>query len=212
MGGQQKKLPSFLDLIEHIADNKFVLGDRLVEVGFSGPNLEATHAAIAMAQGELGHARNLYNWTAKLQGKPIRDIKSQTGKALNWLVQIEDWIQLIAGLYTANIAHGLLLEAVLETEEEAVSRIHKLTEEQKEHMVYSREWVNQLLQEEGAIPGKFLKALSETAAEVANWLRKVDETGVLATERGDRLEEKFNQAIHRNLEAQGATAHAGSHS
>ncbi|GGE12765.1 hypothetical protein GCM10011571_12730 [Marinithermofilum abyssi] len=211
--GHQLGFPLFLELAESIADNKFVLGDRLVEVGFSGPTLEAALSAIAMAQGELGHARTLYNWTSKLQGKPIRDVRSQTGKALNSLVKIDNWLELIASLYTVNIAHDLLLNSVLKARpDEAAASIRKLVEEQKEHMVYSREWVQQLLQDEGAIPGKFLQALSQVRGEVTDWLREIDCTHELVEVnylKDTGLEEKFNKEVNLCLGEQGAASHVG---
>ncbi|OCA80870.1 Phenylacetic acid catabolic protein [Pseudobacillus wudalianchiensis] len=182
MAEQTAGLQSFIELIETIADNKYVMGDRLVEVGVSGPNLEATLAAIAMAQGELGHARLLYNWSfdlKELKKKP--DIESQTGKAFPAIVNVNNWIALIASLYAANVAIDLVLRAVLDSgQSKAASRIQKLINEQNEHLIYSENWARQLLNDKGAIPSKFKEALSEAVSQAEAWLKYVEQQTELA--------------------------------
>lgn len=185
MAEQTAGLKAFIELIETIADNKYVLGDRLVEVGISGPNLEATLSSIAMAQGELGHARLLYNWAFDLKGfggkKP--EVVKQTGKALPSVVNIHDWLTLIASLYTVNVALDIVLKSVLEARHsEVVTRIHKLLKEQKEHILYSRNWANQLLRDQGAVPRKFREALEQAIPEAENWLSSIEQAKELGNE------------------------------
>ncbi|MFM1654536.1 Phenylacetic acid catabolic protein [Brevibacillus sp. B_LB10_24] len=182
MAEQTAGLTSLVNLIEQIADNKYVLGDRLVEVGISGPNLEATLSAIAMAQGELGHARLLYNWSFDLKGlkgkKP--EIASQTGKAFPQVVAVRNWIELIAALYTVNVALELVLKALLEANHaELVHRIHKLLKEQKEHIIYSRGWAQQLLADGGAIPARFNESLDKVLPQAEAWLQCVEDSAEL---------------------------------
>lgn len=175
MAEQTAGLTSFIHLVETIADNKYVLGDRLVEVGVSGPNLEATLAAIAMAQGELGHARLLYNWSADLKGVKKADVKDQSGKALPNAVKVNNWITLIASLYATNAAIDLVLKAVSESEHAKVaSRVQKLINEQKEHIIYARGWAKQFLNDKGAVPAKFKEALNEAIPEAGEWLKSVE--------------------------------------
>ena len=83
---------SLIELAETIADNKYILGDRLVEIGVSGPKLEATLSAIAMAQQELGHSRLIYRWSYDLKGinGSKVEIKDQTGKAFSKNVEISN--------------------------------------------------------------------------------------------------------------------------
>lgn len=172
----------FTKMVETIADNKYLLGDRLVEVGVSGPRLESTLSAIAMAQGELGHARLLYNWALDLSGhsgkKP--EIESQTGKAFRFIEQVDDWLSLIAALYTVNVSVELVLKAVLEADEkDIVSRIQKLLREQKEHMMYTEGWVKQLMDDAKPIQEKFQGYLDAFIPEAAGWLRSLDENKAL---------------------------------
>lgn len=168
---------AFVNLLETIADNKYVLGDRLVEVGVSGPNLEATLAAVAMAQGELGHARLLYNWSYDLKGVKTRpNIEDQTGKAFKGVVKVENWISLIASLYTVSTALDVVLKSILEAgNERVVTRMQKLINEQKEHIIYSRSWAKQLLNDQGAVPVRFKQSLKQIVPEVEAWLKQVEQ-------------------------------------
>lgn len=195
-------LKAFIELLETVADNKYVLGDRLVEVGVSGPNLEATLSAIAMAQGELGHARLLYNWTFDLKGhkgkKP--NIEKQTGKAFKGVVEVHDWISLIAALFTVNTAIDLVLKTVLEANHtEVAPRVNKLLREQKEHIIYSRNWAQQLLKDRGAIPRKFKEALDQIIPEVESWIKAVEQKTELVDEgyilKESQLYSKFQNRI-----------------
>ncbi|WP_342605033.1 Phenylacetic acid catabolic protein [Peribacillus sp. FSL E2-0159] len=172
-----------ITLIETIADNKFILGDRLVEVGVSGPNLEGTLAAIAMAQSELGHARLLYNWGESLKsGKGNKkDVKEQTGKAFDSIVQIEEWIQLIAGLYSMNTALNILITALTSHQRgsEIELQFNKLAREQLEHILYSKNWALKLLNDGGSIPARFGRAFKLCEQEIITWLKQVENNSVL---------------------------------
>jgi ring-1,2-phenylacetyl-CoA epoxidase subunit PaaC len=185
MSKQTAGLQAFIELIEGIADNKYVMGDRLVEVGIGGPNLEAILSSIAMAQGELGHARLLYNWTFDLQEKQGKkpEIEKQTGKALDGVVKADSWITLIAALYTVNVALDVVLKSILEARHaEVVTRIHKLIKEQRDHILYSRNWAEKLLQDQGAVPRKFREAMEQIVPEAETWLLTIENTSELAAE------------------------------
>ncbi|MCM3168670.1 Phenylacetic acid catabolic protein [Peribacillus frigoritolerans] len=172
-----------ITLIETIADNKFILGDRLVEVGVSGPDLEATLAAIAMAQSELGHARLLYNWGTNLKsGKGSKkEVKDQTGKAFGSIVQIGEWIQLIAGLYSMNTALNILITALTSHQKgsEIELQFNKLAREQLEHILYSKNWALKLLNDGGSIPARFGRAFKLCELEIITWLKQVENNSVL---------------------------------
>lgn len=212
---QSAGLNAFIELVEAIADNKFILGDRLVEIGIGGPDIEAATSAIAMAQGELGHARILYNWTFDLKGhkgsKP--EVKCQTGKAFDGVVNINSWLTLIAALYTVDVAQDLVLRSVLQARRaDVVSRINKLMREQREHILYSRGWAKSLLNDRGAIPRKFNEALDQIIPEVEKWLAGLDsnqalkEEGYLSEESG--LLEDFRKQIDQ-VRGRGVAVHAG---
>jgi ring-1,2-phenylacetyl-CoA epoxidase subunit PaaC len=197
---------AFVQLLEQIADNKYVLGDRLVEVGISGPDLEATLGAIAMAQGELGHARLLYNWSQDLKGSAEKrqEISEQTGKAFPAVVGVSNWIELIAAVYAVNVSSELVMKSLMDSgRADVVSRIHKLLKEQKDHILYARSWVEQLLQDGGSIPDTCERALQEATSQAARWLTAVEgaaelvESGYLPKE--SKLAGKFQAQVESLL-------------
>ncbi|OMP67290.1 Phenylacetic acid catabolic protein [Domibacillus epiphyticus] len=204
MAEQDKGLQALTSILETIADNKYLLGDRLVEVGISGPRLESTLSAVAMAQGELGHARLLYNWSLDLKGfkgsKP--EIEKQTGKAFPFVERVNDWLSLIAALYAVNLSVDIVLRAILEADEkEVASRIHKLVREQKEHIVYTEGWVQQLLEDSAPIQEKFQGYLDSFILEAVSWLKSIEGKKELADGNyilpNAQLAEEFDRRVQK---------------
>lgn len=196
-----------IKLIETIADNKFVLGDRLVEIGISGPDLEGTLAAIAMAQSELGHARLLYNWVASLKGEKgsKNEVKEQTGKAFGSIEKIDEWIPLIAGLYCLNTGLNTLITTLTTHQKDSDIALYfnKLVKEQEEHILYSKGWALKLLNDSGSIPTRFFKAFKLCEQEVLTWLKQVESNDVLVTEgilpQHSSLSDSYNATLIPNL-------------
>ncbi|MEH7225496.1 Phenylacetic acid catabolic protein [Bacillus sp. JJ1566] len=190
---------SLIELGETIADNKFILGDRLVEIGISGPTLEGTLSSIAMAQQELGHSRLLYRWVSDLSGVKS-EVKNQTGKAFQQNVEIENWVELIAGLYVTNVAVDLVMKALLDANNPNVNPpFTKMLKEQQEHLIYSQSWCEQLLLDKGSIPRRCQSAIAKTAQEAREWLIKVENDMYFVTEniipKDARLVEQFDATI-----------------
>lgn len=190
---------SLIKLGETIADNKFILGDRLVEIGISGPTLEGTLSSIAMAQQELGHSRLLYRWVSDLSGVKA-EVKDQTGKAFQQNVEIGNWVELIAGLYVTNVAVDLVMKAMIEANSPNVNPpFTKMLKEQQEHLIYSQSWCEQLLLDKGSIPRRCLDAISKTAREAKEWLIEVENDMYFVTEniipKNSRLVEQFDETI-----------------
>ncbi|MEH7235674.1 Phenylacetic acid catabolic protein [Bacillus sp. JJ1562] len=190
---------SLIELGETIADNKFILGDRLVEIGISGPTLEGTLSSIAMAQQELGHSRLLYRWVSDLSGVKS-EVKDQTGKAFQQNVEIGNWIELIAGLYVTNVAVDLVMKAMIEANNPNVNPpFTKMLKEQQEHLIYSQSWCEQLLLDKGSIPRRCRGAIAKTAQEAKEWLIKVENDMYFVTEniipKDARLVEQFDATI-----------------
>ncbi|MDQ6600160.1 phenylacetic acid catabolism protein [Bacillus salipaludis] len=183
---KNQNLVSLVEVAETIADNKFILGDRLVEIGISGPNLEATLSSIAMAQAELGHARLMYKWANELQGLNGTkiEVRGQTGKAFPSVVNTTNWIGLIAGLYAVNVAVDLVMKAVINTNHPKVNTpFSKMLKEQEEHLLYSKSWCKQLLNDTGAVPKTFRQELEKVTVEVGQWLRTVENDELLISEK-----------------------------
>ncbi|WP_227935172.1 Phenylacetic acid catabolic protein [Alkalihalobacillus deserti] len=177
---------SLVELAETIADNKYILGDRLVEIGISGPTLESTLSSIAMAQQELGHSRLIYRWAFDLKGLNGSkvEIKDQTGKAFSTNVETSNWIELIAGLYTTNVAIDLVMRAIIESDHPEINPpFSKMLKEQNEHLVYSKSWCKQLLNDKGSIPRRFKEAYEKATNDALKWLNKVENDQLLISEK-----------------------------
>lgn len=195
------KMP-LIELAEVIADNKYILGDRLVEVGVSGPNLEATLSSIAMAQQELGHSRLIYRWAFDLRGVDGRvDIEDQTGKAFHHIVKISNWIELIAGLYVTNTSADLVMRAMIEADHPKINPpFKKMLKEQREHLIYANSWCKQLLNDKGSIPRRFREALELAAHEASEWLQQIENNSYFISENIIPQHSKLMQHFKKDVE------------
>ena len=167
-----------IEMVETIADNKFIMGDHLIEIGIGGPNLEATLSAVAIAQSELGHARLLYNWVNELKNEGRRgkriDIKEQTGKAFSTAVKADDWISLLTSLYVTDVTADIVLNTISKSAySEKMPSVKKMLQEQREHIIYARSWCNQLANDKGRIPIKLQDDLSKSSKEANEWLNSL---------------------------------------
>lgn len=200
----------FINIVETIADNKYVLGDRLVEVGFSGADVESILSAVAMAQGELGHARLLYHWVFDLEGKEGRkpDIKEETGKSFREVREINSLVKLIAGFFTTNVAIDILFDAMMKSGHSDIqSRLNKLYLEHKEHCLFSESWAMKLLNDEGHVPKQFSQDLNDFVSEVEQWFQEVQQSASELKEYlgNENLLERFQSRVQR-LKQKGVVA------
>jgi 1,2-phenylacetyl-CoA epoxidase catalytic subunit len=206
-------LHRFVELIETIADNKYVLGDQLAKVGISAPNIESSVAAIALAQGELGHARLLYYWILDLLGRQDNktEITGQNGKAFQKVKEIDNWISLMAGLAVVNLTCRVIFQALLQADNKEVSsRISKMINEQEEHILFAKGWISLLLQDKGRVPKKMEEALAEVSAEAESWLAVIAGQEAPVKEgwlpKGLSLKEEFTEQM-KKLTALGEQIH-----
>lgn len=198
----KEQICTLVTLAESMADNKFIMGDRLVEIGVSGPNLEASLSSISMAQGELGHARLLYRWSYEVQGKRGGkiDVKEQTGKAFPQIMEASNWIGLIAGLYVNNVAIDLVLkELMTNKKEELNAQFHKMLNEQQDHIIYAKDWCHLLIEDKGSIPRRFAAEFDKAKGSASQWLGDVEKdenlSGNGAISSGSNLTAKFKEII-----------------
>ncbi|UOF89294.1 phenylacetate-CoA oxygenase subunit PaaI [Fodinisporobacter ferrooxydans] len=189
-----------VDVIEAIADNKFLLGDQLVEIGFSGPDLRASLAAIALAQSELGHARHLYNWSFALQNID-REVTEQTGNGFQQIAQIGNWVELMTWLYTVNVAAKIVLAALYESEDPDVAkRVPKMLRELDEPITFGREWCTVFTNESGSIPKVFSETFGEANAQIEKWLEAVEHSEALKQAhylKSQRLTQQYRESVKK---------------
>lgn len=225
MSDQPNVPQEFIRCLEVMADNKFVLGDRLVEIGISAPEMEAKLACISLAQSELGHARILYNWAQDLSGQTdpedmgrwnidnSGEIRQQTGKAFEEIVNVDGWIDLIAAICVAETALDIVIDGMIEARpEEMKDRMHKLIKEQEEPLSFAMEWGRKLLNDRGRVPEAFEDAIESMLPSAREWLQSLDESktfhkGGFFPERTE-FEALFHDRIE-NLRATQGTAEVG---
>lgn len=157
--------------LEFFADNKFVLGERLVEVGVSAPELQAALAAVALAQGELGHARHLYHWVQQIQEVSF-EVTGETGSSLPKVGQVENWIELMVAVLVVNAATKTFLDQVRQEDPQtAVQKTGKMMVELEEHLTFSGEWCRRFAGELGAIPRLYQQALADISGAMESWMQ-----------------------------------------
>ncbi|CAM3809091.1 Phenylacetic acid catabolic protein [Alicyclobacillus pomorum] len=166
---------SWVNVLEALADNKFVLGDQLVEVGISAPELQSALAAVAIAQGELGHARHLYHWSHELQGID-KDVAEESGNSLPILQFHENWIELMVSVLGLNVATKVVLDYLRQVGGAAVvQKTTKMLDEMDEHITFATEWCRRFRHETGAIPRLYEESVTRLVREFSTWLHKIEQ-------------------------------------
>ncbi|SIS74562.1 MULTISPECIES: Phenylacetic acid catabolic protein [Alicyclobacillus] len=153
-----------------LADSKFHLGDRLVEVGVSAPELQSALVCVAFAQAELGHARLLYNWVSEWHGE-TSDVSGPGGSGVQQLTEIQEWIPLMVATHLINVAALEVLSWIREEgDATSLQKISKMENELREHIVFSRAWCNRFAEDTGAVPRVFADEHSRWEEVVSRWL------------------------------------------
>lgn len=187
--------------LEFLADNKFVLGDRLVEVGVSAPELQSALAAVALAQGELGHARHLYHWVQQANGASV-EVTTETGKSLQEFRSVENWIELMAAVLIVNAAAKVVFEEMRKADPQiVVQKTAKMSLEMEEHLVFSGEWGRRFAGEMGAIPRLYNEAVTRMSDAMETWLQQNLSGLTNATEMTKRFREEWTKRCNPPMKA-----------
>jgi ring-1,2-phenylacetyl-CoA epoxidase subunit PaaC len=148
-----KELPAsvqkpLFELLYVLADSKHILGLRYGE-WLSAPVLEASIAAISMAQDELGHARIFYSLIddfthAKLLTK--RPDESNQYRNLELISQaFSDWPDFVVANALYDSAMSTFFEAMGQSSYEPLrSRMGKILDEEKFHFQHGKGWVSRI--------------------------------------------------------------------
>jgi 1,2-phenylacetyl-CoA epoxidase catalytic subunit len=184
---------AWADVMESLADNKFVLGDQLVEIGVSAPELQSALASVALAQAELGHARHLYNWVGEWRGEEI-EITEESGNSLPALALNRNWIDLMVSVLAVNTAAKLVIDEIRRGGDRAVvAKTSKMLVEIEEHRTFAREWCRRFASEDGAVPRVFCEARERLVGAIDEWLGAADKR--LSTGRSLELVRKFYEEM-----------------
>jgi len=173
-------------LIARLADNKYLLGRRYAEWCSSAPTLEASVAAAAMAQDELGHARALYPLLRTLApeaGVAIgAEIEPETRTHFTAMRALEqpfaDWPAFVAAnLLIDSALTQIFVAAQASRYEPLAGRSRKVLQEERTHALYAEGWARRLAHEGGAIHAATEAALRRFWDETLCWFGPTSQAG-----------------------------------
>lgn len=207
-------------LIARLADNKYLLGRRYAEWCSSAPTLEASVAAAAMAQDELGHARALYPLLRTLApeagvalGAEIDPDTRTQFTAMRALEQpFADWPDFVAAnLLIDSALTQIFVAAQASRYEPLAARSRKVLQEERTHALYAEGWARRLAHEGGAIHAATEAALRRVWDETLCWFgptAQADEVNALASAgvldaAPDALRARFLAAVGPTLTGAG---------
>jgi phenylacetate-CoA oxygenase PaaI subunit len=148
-----KELPAntqkpVFDLLYVLADTKHILGLRYGE-WLSAPVLEASIAAISMAQDELGHARIFYSLIDDFTNAGLFQKRSEEPAQFRNLELINtmfaDWPDFVVANTLYDSALSVFFEALRQSSYEPLKqRVAKILDEEKFHFQHGKGWIARL--------------------------------------------------------------------
>ena len=174
------------DLLLELADDELFLGWRDSEWTGIAPSLEEDVTFSSIAQGEIGHARALYELAARTLGTSADELafdRSPEDYRCAPLVELRrlEWARTIARRYLYEVADALRIEALRASEwEELAGLAAKIEREEVYHRMHAEMWVDRL-----AASGEGRRRLSEGLAEL--WPYAL---GVIEAEERERFRER----------------------
>ena len=168
--GSQRAL---YDLLLILADTKHLLGLRYAE-WISAPEIEASIAAVSMAQDELGHARLLYSLVEPFHqelGWPERPEEPSAYRNMEALDhEFANWSQFVAVNALLDSALFIQLNALKDSSYLPLrGRLPKILEEERYHFQHGRGWFLRLAAEPKTRP-ELQTALRTLWPQLLRWL------------------------------------------
>ena len=161
------------DLFLVLADTKHLLGLRYGE-WLGAPAIEASIAAVAMAQDEFGHARLFYGLLRAFHraGIPEREEKPEEYRNFEGLDRAwESWLDFIAANVLVDGALSVQIEALRDSSYTPVRRmVAKIVQEEHFHQQHARGWLLRVAREGGKPKAELEKALKRIWEPVLLWL------------------------------------------
>jgi ring-1,2-phenylacetyl-CoA epoxidase subunit PaaA/ring-1,2-phenylacetyl-CoA epoxidase subunit PaaC len=200
--GSQRAL---YDLLLILADSKHLLGLRYAE-WISAPEIEASIAAVSMAQDELGHARLLYSLVEpfhKELGWPERPEEPSAYRNMEALDhEFSNWPQFVAVNALLDSALFIQLDALKESSYLPLrGRLPKILEEERYHFQHGRGWFLRLAAEprtrselETAVRAIWPELLRWLGDPKSSALKVLHDCGILPT-APDALRARFLEQI-----------------
>ena len=143
--------PSLADAVLAVADDELVLGWRNSEWTGIAPFLEEDVAFSSIAQGEIGHARALYELAARELGTSADELafdrrpEEYRCAALVELRFIPDWARTIARHYLYETADAIRIAALRDSgHAELAGLAAKIEREEAYHRMHAQMWADRL--------------------------------------------------------------------
>jgi ring-1,2-phenylacetyl-CoA epoxidase subunit PaaC len=146
--------PPQADLLLAIADDELVLGWRDSEWTGIAPFLEEDVALSSIAQGEIGHARALYELAAAELGTTPDELafdrvpEEYRSAQLTELRLVPDWARTIARRWLYETADAIRIEALKASADPSVAGLaEKMAREEVYHRMHAEMWAERLSEE-----------------------------------------------------------------
>jgi len=169
-------------LLSSLADNKQAVGRRYAYWCNGAPALEASVAAAAMTQDELGHARTLYPLLEDfVQGQAdLVQVEPMT-RTLHYHLSALDsdfvgWSDFVATNFLLDTALTVFFAAAQNSTYEPLrQRARKVVQEEHIHFVHGAGWVRRLASAGGAVRKALLDSLQKIWDETLCWFGPTDD-------------------------------------
>ncbi len=169
-------------ILSSLADNKQAIGRRYAYWCTGAPALEASVAAAAMTQDELGHARTLYPLLDNFRQAEAdpRQVESETRTlryALAFLDQdFQGWTDFVATNFLLDTALTTFFAAAQNSSYEPLrQRARKIIQEERIHQMHAEGWIRRLAKAGGAVRTALIHSLECLWNETLCWFGPNDD-------------------------------------
>lgn len=186
---------ALFNVLSSLADNKQAIGRRYAYWCNGAPALEASVAAAAMAQDELGHARTLYPLLdnfIQAEADPVQ-VEPMT-RTLHYHLSFLDhdfasWFDFVATNFLFDNALTTFFAAAQQSSYEPLrQRARKVVQEEHVHAVHAEGWVRRLAGAGGAVRAALVASLLSLWDETLCWFGPDDDADMQRLYREDVIE------------------------
>lgn len=187
-----------------LADDSFIMGQRLSEWCGEGPYLEEDIALTNIALDELGQANNFYVYASRVadNGKSEDDLAflryEHEYVNAHWVeLPNEDYAQTILKVYVLAVYQKLMYEALSNSADEELSAIaQKSLKEVKYHYTHASSWMKIFAQGTEESRGRLVKAIDNIWEYTKGLFAKVEgEDDLIAFNIAPNVDELYQQFV-----------------
>ncbi|ROH95569.1 1,2-phenylacetyl-CoA epoxidase subunit PaaC [Chryseobacterium daecheongense] len=187
-----------------LADDSFIMGQRLSEWCGKGPYLEEDIALTNIALDELGQANNFYHYASRVadNGKSEDDLAflryEHEYVNAHWVeLPNEDYAQTVLKVYVFSVYQKLMYEALSNSADEELSAIaQKSLKEVKYHYTHASSWMKIFAQGTEESRERLVKAIDNIWEYTKGLFAKVEgEDDLIALNIASNVDELYQQFI-----------------